>query len=62
MTISYHWKLKAIESVQASSNELPKEELLKLIDVLIDNYEVKEVITKALSALENHITLKPRIH
>jgi predicted transcriptional regulator len=47
--LNYYWKLNAIESIQTSSNGLPKEEILKLVDALIDNHQVKEVITKALS-------------
>jgi predicted transcriptional regulator len=46
--LKYYWKLNAIESIRMSSNGLPKEELLKLVDALLDNHQVKEVITKAL--------------
>jgi predicted transcriptional regulator len=46
--LNYYWKLNAIESIQTSSNGLPKGELLKLVDALIDNHQVKEAITKAL--------------
>src|SRR5215210_288418 len=35
--LNYYWKLSAIESIVASSNGLPKEEILKLVDALIDN-------------------------
>ena len=39
-----YWKLKAIDSI-GISNELPKEEYSKIIDALIDNYEIKDMLT-----------------
>jgi hypothetical protein len=36
-----YWKLKAIDSIEVS-NELPKEEYTKIVDALIDNYEIKD--------------------
>jgi hypothetical protein len=45
-TLKYYWKMKAIESIQMSSGEISKEDLLKLIDTLIDNYEIKNVLMK----------------
>ena len=39
-----YYNLKAIEATEASG--LPKEEIGKLIDVLIDNQQVKEFLTK----------------
>ena len=58
--LNYYWKLNAIESIEASSNGLPKEEVLKLVDALIDNHQVKEVITKALLAPESNISVQPQ--
>jgi predicted transcriptional regulator len=58
--LNYHWKLSAIESIEASSNGLPKEEILKLVDALIDNHQVKEAITKALVAPERNISMEPQ--
>ena len=58
--LNYYWKLNAIESILASSNGLPKEEVLKLVDALIDNHQVKEVITKALLAPESNISVQPQ--
>lgn len=55
--LSYHWKLKAIESIQMSASagvKLPKEELSKVIDTLIDDYKIKNMVTKGLTSLENH--------
>ena len=58
--LNYHWKLSAIESIEASSNGLPKEEILKLVDALIDNHQVKEAITKALVTPERNISMEPQ--
>jgi hypothetical protein len=46
--LNYHWKLKAIESIQISSAKLSSEELPKLIDILIDDCEIRDILTKAL--------------
>jgi predicted transcriptional regulator len=40
------WKLKAIDSIGVS-NELPKEEYSKIVETLIDNYEIKDVLMKS---------------
>ena len=46
-TLTYYWKLKAIESVEMSSNVgLPKEELTQLINTLIDNHFIKDILFK----------------
>jgi hypothetical protein len=37
------WKLRAIDSI-GISNELPKEEYSKIVDALIDNYEIKDTL------------------
>ena len=45
--LTYYWKLKAIESVETSSNvEIPKEELTQLINTLIDNHSIKDILFK----------------
>ena len=49
-TLSYYWKLKAIESVETSSNvEIPKEELAQLINALIDNHQIRDILMKTIS-------------
>ena len=40
------WKLKAIDSI-GISNELPKEEYSKIVEALIDNYEIKDILVKS---------------
>jgi predicted transcriptional regulator len=46
--LNNYWKLKAIDSLEMSS-ELPKEEQRKLIETLLDNQEIKEVLVKGRS-------------
>lgn len=51
--LSYLWKLKAIESIQMSSPagvKLPEEEFSKIIDTLIDDYKIKNMVTRALTS------------
>lgn len=43
---SIFWKLKAIDSIGVS-NELPKEEYSKIVEALIDNYEIKDILMKS---------------
>ncbi|CAN5415122.1 hypothetical protein BH18THE2_BH18THE2_16720 [soil metagenome] len=47
--LNYYWKLQALESIQTSSSVsagLPKEELSKLIDTLIDNLQIKDILMR----------------
>jgi hypothetical protein len=46
-TLTYYWKLKAIESIAISSDvRFPKEELTQLINALIDNHFIKDILIK----------------
>lgn len=49
--LSYYWKLKAIESFQMSDphSELPEQEMAKIINALIDNYQIKDTLMNSLS-------------
>lgn len=48
--LSYYSKLKVIESIEISYGAtLPKEELARLIDALIDNYQIKDMIMRPTS-------------
>jgi hypothetical protein len=40
------WKLKAIDSIGVT-NELPREEYSKIVEALIDNYEIKDILVKS---------------
>ena len=43
--LTYYWKLKAIESIELSSDvRLAKEELTQLINALIDNHFIKDIL------------------
>ena len=45
--LTYYWKLKAIESVEMSSDvRLPREELTQLINALIGNHFIKDILIK----------------
>jgi hypothetical protein len=45
--LNNYWKLKALDSIQASSvGQLPKEEFIGLIDTLIDNHQIKSIILR----------------
>ena len=49
-SLSYYWKLKAIESIEISSDtSMPEQELTQLIDVLIDNIQLKHILMKSNS-------------
>ena len=55
--LNYYWKLQALESIQTSSSVsagLPKEELSKLIDTLIDDYQIKDILMKIPLPTEDH--------
>ena len=52
-TLAYYWKLKAIESVETSASVttgLPQEERVQLINALIDNHQIKDILSKTISA------------
>jgi uncharacterized protein YbaP (TraB family) len=49
--LTYHWKLKAIESIEMSASVksgLPDGELAQLIDTLIDNHQIKDILMKSM--------------
>jgi hypothetical protein len=52
-TLTYYWKLKAIESIEMSTSRLPNEEKIQLINLLIDNHQIKDILMKSTS---NHST------
>jgi predicted transcriptional regulator len=41
--VNSYWKLKAVDSLEMSE-DLPKEERLKLIDNILDNKDIKEIL------------------
>jgi hypothetical protein len=44
--VSYHWKLRAIDSLEMNSASLVQEELDRLMNLLIDNDEIREILVK----------------
>jgi predicted transcriptional regulator len=61
-TLTYYWKLKAIESFEMPTEKsgLPEGELEQLIDALRDNHEIKDILIKSISvpSTENSKILK----
>jgi predicted transcriptional regulator len=58
--LNYYWKLKALDSIQTSSSAgLPKEELFKPIDILIDNYQIKDIFMKTPLPTEDQQSRDP---
>jgi hypothetical protein len=50
--LSYYWKIKAIESILLSlPAELSRENITDLIESLIDNHEIRDIITESLLSL-----------
>jgi predicted transcriptional regulator len=51
---NYYWKLQALDLIQTSSTAgLPKEEISKLVDTLIDDYQIKDILLKILLPTED---------
>ncbi len=42
--VSCQWKLKAIDSLEMNSTPLVQEELVKVMNLLIDNKEIREIL------------------
>ena len=62
--LTYHWKLKAIESIEMSASVksgLPEGELGQLIYTLIDNKHIKDILMKSMSghSLESSSNIPP---
>jgi hypothetical protein len=47
-TLTYYWKLKVIESIGMSSDELTEGELAQLVDTLIDDQNIKDILIKPI--------------
>jgi hypothetical protein len=45
IALNYYRKLQVLESIQSSSSgQLTKEEFIKLVDILIDNHQIKDML------------------
>jgi len=61
-TLAYHWKLKAIESIEMSSgNKIPEHELTQLVTALIDNHYIKDILMNAISVRSTEGISKPKV-
>ena len=57
-TLTYYWKLKALESFEMSNSVksgLPEGELVQLINALIDNQEIKDILIKSISVPSSEV-------
>jgi hypothetical protein len=62
--LNYHWKFKAVESIQLScpaEMKLPEEEFSKVVDTLIDDPKIKNIVTKALALPLTNSERYPRL-
>ena len=57
-TLTYYWKLKAIESMEMSTSGLPNEEKIQLINLLIDNHQIKDILMRSTSNPSTNINSK----
>lgn len=54
--LKYYWQLKAIESIEMSSSvTLPREDLSKIVDTLIDNQQIKDIVMKTFFSNSNTV-------
>ena len=50
IALNYYRKLQVLESIQSSSSgQLTKEEFIKLVDILIDNHQIKDMLYQDLN-------------
>ena len=54
--INNFWKLKAVDSIIEISDEVPKEEFNKIVDILIDNYQIKDSLIIIRRAQEEDLS------
>jgi predicted transcriptional regulator len=49
-TLTYYWKLKALEEIEMSATSgIPNEEKTQLINALIDNHQIKDILLRLIS-------------
>jgi predicted transcriptional regulator len=57
--LNEYWKINALESIESSNSRVPKQELMKLVDSLIDNHKIKEMIIDILLESERNSVSPP---
>jgi hypothetical protein len=62
--LSYYWRLKTIEFIDMDSPSLQAEEITQLIDLLIDNQQIKDILMKptSVSSIETKPLIKVSTH
>jgi predicted transcriptional regulator len=48
-TLTYYWKLKALEEIEMSTPGIPNEEKTQLINAMIDNHQIKDILLRSIS-------------
>ncbi len=48
-TLTYYWKLKALEEIEMSTSDIPNEEKTQLINAMIDNHQIKDILLRLIS-------------
>jgi predicted transcriptional regulator len=48
-TLTYYWKLKALEEIEMSTSGIPNEEKTQLINAMIDNHQIKDILLRWIS-------------
>ena len=48
-TLTYYWKLKALEEIEMSTSGIPNEEKTQLINAMIDNHQIKDILLRSIS-------------
>jgi nanoRNase/pAp phosphatase (c-di-AMP/oligoRNAs hydrolase) len=50
--LGYYWKLRAIESIEMSAfsgSKIQEQEVMSLVNALIDNHEIRDIVTKSFA-------------
>jgi predicted transcriptional regulator len=48
-TLTYYWKLKALEEIEMSTSGIPNDEKTQLINAMIDNHQIKDILLRLIS-------------
>jgi predicted transcriptional regulator len=48
-TLTYYWKIKALEEIEMSTSGIPNEEKTQLINAMIDNHQIKDILLRLIS-------------
>jgi hypothetical protein len=48
-TLTYYWKIKALEEIEMSTPGIPNEEKTQLINAMIDNPQIRDILLRLIS-------------